>query len=125
MKPKAAKVNNGAFNCLAVDACLAVHTIISSPSLTHHEGQIFPRELSQNLENVLEYVRFPNFHFDFYLSVYRTLREISQFLQQNVSRRPTEPVILHDLDIRKVQEYQQKLNNISAQFTVCHPPLLS
>jgi hypothetical protein len=56
-KPKAAKDNNEAFNCLAVDACLTIHTIISSPILTYHEGRSFPRELIQNLENVIECVR--------------------------------------------------------------------
>jgi len=121
-KPKAAKENNQAFNCLAVEACLAIHTIISSPSLTHHEGRSFPRELIQNLENVIECVRFLILPFDSYLSISvdSTLREMNQFLQKQASRKPTEPVILHDIDVCEVQEYKQKLINCLALFTVRH-----
>jgi hypothetical protein len=45
---------------------------------------------------------------------------MNQFLQKQASRNPTEPVVLHDIDIREVQEYQQKLINCLALFTVCH-----
>jgi hypothetical protein len=122
IKPKAEEGNNEAFNCLAVDACLTIHTIISSPSLTHHEGRPFPQELIQNLENVIECVRFLILPFDSYLSISvdSTLREMNQFLQKQASRKPTEPVILHDIDVCEVQEYQEKLINYLALFTVCY-----
>jgi hypothetical protein len=68
----------------------------------------------------------PDF-FDSYLSISvdSTLREMNQFLHKQASPKPTEPVILHDIDVREVQEYQQKLNNCLALFTVCHLLFLS
>jgi len=51
---KGARATNEAFKQLATDACLTVHAIVSSPSLTLHEGRKFPRELLQNLEILIE-----------------------------------------------------------------------
>jgi hypothetical protein len=53
---KGAEVNNEAFNRLAIDTCLTVQTVVSSPRLTSHEGRTFPQDLIQHLKDLMECV---------------------------------------------------------------------
>ena len=109
-----------AFNHLAEDACLAVHAIITSPSLAVPEGRKVSLELIQNLLSLIECVTCMNIHIlRFHLSFCRTLSEVNLLVQERAFRSGIHPVIIPDVDLDKVrvEQYQQRLKNASSLFT--------
>jgi hypothetical protein len=60
-KTKATRSNDEDFKHLAEDACETVHAIVSSPSLAENNGRKVPRELIQNLQTLIECVKYSMF----------------------------------------------------------------
>jgi len=110
-----------ALNHLAENACLAVHAIITSPSLAVYEGQKVPLELIQKLLSLIECVRgecvvltVPGSD----LLFGRILSEINLLVQKQISHSRVQPVIIHNIDLCRVQQYQKRLKNALSPFTV-------
>jgi hypothetical protein len=104
-----------------MSSCSCHYHNFTSPSLVIYEGQKVPLELIQKLLSLIECMRGECVVLTVLgsdLLFGRILSEINLLVQEQISHSRVQPVIIHNIDLCRVQQYQKRLKNALSPFTV-------
>lgn len=110
-----------AYGQLAQDACNLVHSIVVICKPLEGQKMKLPEDLDHDMQSLLQWVTCLAYFSISWHRWSRTLEDINQFAQKQVSRGSIERFVMQKQDVGKVQEYRLKLGQALNIFTVCLP----